>query len=981
MSMRAPALLTAFFVTALVASAAESWQTIDLRAFTNFSAFENSKAEWLVPKGRQVFDGAPFQVDGFVQLGGRYARGGASDKANKSLAGIPVGFAFARLHLLTALDGSAPESNSVTRIRLEYEGGSNSVLELKFGDQVRKWDAALHKSERTLRDTNNAAVAWVGQSAEQASSDRYVRLYHAALDNPSPTAVVKSLILEAPQTNCWPVIAGITVASANAPRLTNTVNLPANPFPDTRKRNGELAVLEGVVRNVAGQPVSNAVVRVMAQRGLSTQYYQSSTLPAQTNISATTDGQGRFRFPPLPDNKLYHLLVFSPGLDAAMFNGADPKSEPVQIRLLEPRSVTNAYSIHVKVVDGEGKPVVGALAEREGVRYNGGTSWGGNQGFPDYAVADSDGEFQFGRSEPFSALQMTISQPGFAPHKCWVEVTNVVETIPLDVGATVRGRVVKNGQPLTNVVVGMTGVDRNSEVFAGHYTATTDAEGRFEFGSMPPRISWWLHGQMSSLKSHGAIRPRQILTAVAGETNEVEDLEVGPGLRLAGKLQTRHGEPLPSGAKLTLSTETGWDSQEATVDKDGNFEFTGVVSGLVNVYFNQSKWRLSSVNRSFDDWGNHELVGLLQQDKDDFLVVVEPGERVYGYGDRGGQLPTADQARSRPIYGAESTGPYPITLAGQVIDSSTGKPVKKFTIVPGRKPPVTTPMATPSKPLLQQLTGAFRKPVTPWNELPWWDSLRRDTFSNGVFSVDFMPLTSTPMFRIEADGYEAFISEPMATNTTNLVIRLSSGSGPTGIVLAPDGKPAPGATLWYAVAREQAGLTGRALSNYGAREGVKTNGADGRFSFSMRPEGRKLFVAHTNGWAEMDVEPNASNLKITLAAWAVVKGTLVASNGTPMAGIPLHLTRPYDWNAGDPILNIQGLCMTDAKGAFLFTNALPGRLDLIREIRMGTGGGYSHGPQTWFICQPGITNDLGKVTYDSPPPPPFAEKVKRVLGL
>lgn len=980
MNTRTLASLVAFFLTAIVASAAGGWQTIDLRPFTNFTAFENAGADWLVPKGRQVFDGAPFQADGFVQLNRSYPRSGTPKTINPPRITIPVGREFARLHLLTAQDGSAPESNAVTRVRLEYQGGSNAVLELKFGDHVRKWDAALHKTERPVRDTNNAAVAWIGQPAVMAASDRFVRLFHVALDNPQPAAVVKSLVIEPAHTNCTPIIAGITTASADAPRLTNTVNLPANPFPDMRRREGGPATLTGVVRTREGRAISNAIVRIIAERGFNTQEWQSSSVRPSTNTTTRTDADGRFALTGLRDNQLYHVAALATGREATFFNGADPKSEPVEIRLPESRRDPGEYSVHVKVVDESERPVVGALVQKDGVRYGGGTSWGGDQGFQKFSVSDESGEFRFSRKEPFTALQITITAPGFAPNKCWVDASNTLQTLTLDVGATVRGRVVKNGQPVTNATIGMSGVDRNSEVFVGGFTATTDTNGVFEFERLPARKSFWLFGKMDSLKKHGAIRPRQMLTAAPGETNEVDDLEVIPGLRLAGRVQTRHGEALPGDVNVSVSMEHS-DYQSVKADSEGRFELTGLVSGQISVYLNRNGWRLSSVNRSFDDWGNHQLVGLLQQDKDDLLIVIQPGERNYDYNSQSGQLPPADSARARPIFGAESPGPYPITLAGQVLDASTGKPVKKFKIVPGRKPPVTTPTVTPTKPLLQQLTGAFRKPVTPWNELPWWDYARQDNFSNGVFTLDFVPLTSTPMFRIEAEGYEAFISEPMATNMTNLVIRLGSGSGPGGVVLMPDGKPAAAATLWYAVAREQAGLTDRSLNIYGGREGMKTSGADGRFSFTMRPEGRKLFVAHTNGWAELEVKPDDSNLKVQLAAWAFVKGTLVASNGTPMVGIPLHLTRPYDWNAGDPIINIQGGSVTDTNGFFFFTNAMPGRLDLIREIRMGTGGGYTHGPQTWFICQPGVTNDLGKVIYDSPPPPPFSEKVKKALGL
>ena len=70
----------------------------------------------------------------------------------------------------------------------------------------------------------------------------------------------------------------------------------------------------------------------------------------------------------------------------------------------------------------------------------------------------------------------------------------------LDVGATLRGRVVKGGQPLTNVVVGVSGVDRNSEVYVGNYTATTDTNGAFQFDHLPASKSWWLFGRMNSLK-------------------------------------------------------------------------------------------------------------------------------------------------------------------------------------------------------------------------------------------------------------------------------------------------------------------------------------------------------------------------------------------------------------------------------------------------------------------------------------------------
>jgi hypothetical protein len=54
-------------------------------------------------------------------------------------------------------------------------------------------------------------------------------------------------------------------------------------------------------------------------------------------------------------------------------------------------------------------------------------------------------------------------------------------------------------------------------------------------------------------------------------------------------------------------------------------------------------------------------------------------------------------------------------------------------------------------------------------------------------------------------------------------------------------------------------------------------------------------------------------------------------------------------------------------------------MDVNRIVRMTQNSWSSH-PQTWFVAQPG-TNNLGKVTYDRPPPPPMLEQLKKSIGL
>ncbi len=121
--------------------------------------------------------------------------------------------------------------------------------------------------------------------------------------------------------------------------------------------------------------------------------------------------------------------------------------------------------------------------------------------------------------------------------------------------------------------------------------------------------------------------------------------------------------------------------------------------------------------------------------------------------------------------------------------------------MPGYKPPVPTG-PRPTKPILNQVVEAFGKKTVAWNEQPFWWMPRGEVVSNGTFSVDFTPLSSTPMLRVEAEGYRPFETDPIPANTTSLVIRLKGGEGPNGVVLLPDGKPAEGATVHYAASLE-----------------------------------------------------------------------------------------------------------------------------------------------------------------------------------
>jgi hypothetical protein len=121
-------------------------------------------------------------------------------------------------------------------------------------------------------------------------------------------------------------------------------------------------------------------------------------------------------------------------------------------------------------------------------------------------------------------------------------------------------------------------------------------------------------------------------------------------------------------------------------------------------------------------------------------------------------------------------------------------------------------------------------------------------------------------------------------------------------------------------------------------------------------------------------------LKLRLKPWADVKGVLVYSNGAPAVGEQMGVNLGANWAAGDTIFYFQQTCRTDPQGRFSFAGLPPRLLHIERRVPFG-GNGWTDKDQTRFNAEPGVTNDLGKVIFDTPPPPPLGEQLRQKLGL
>lgn len=960
-------------------AAASEVKTVDLKPYVGYSPFDVIKADWLIPRGNHVFDGVPWKIDGVILLYGKNAV--QKTNAARTIVDIPIGEAFERLHLLAAAQQTSSDKTVIAKIHLNYADGTKANLNVQFGNHVRYYMRNWHHEDKPI---NNKTVheAWHALFEPSSNHDQYLRLFHVLFANPHPGKEVRSITFESTKETAALMIAAMSIGPADATPLPNEV-LGKGIFPDLRKRTGALETGEGYVYSNEGKPLEGALIRIIAARN-----YESGELnETPPAVEAKTDSKGHFALTGLPDDSAYRLLIVAEGFGPFVYHGLDAKSDAIQVRMEPATNHIEAFFARARVVGPDDKPVAYAQIERDGIGYSGTTSWGYAQDLPEYVISDTNGEFVLSRKQEFDRVQVKVTSRGLAPYKDWIPVTNTTTVIQLGVGATIRGRVLDlKGAPLSNVRLGIEGADRNSEVYAGSYFTAAHNDGTFVFEHVIPRIKWNLFGMIDSFQKFGALGARSITSAPHGETNDLGDLQVTPGLHLSGRVKTRRGEPMPKNLKLLLGIETGGGGIAATVGTNGQFKFEGLYPAQITLWLNSETWRLSPLNRSTSLWNQWEMIGMFEKNKDDLVVEIEKGKREYVYENDNGSLPNSDEPQSKEIGGVENLQGIAIVISGSIVDDKTGKPIANCKIVPGYKGTAAAwgyPVGQPKKNLVEKLLQPLQKKQPNWWERPFWMPARAEKTTNGTFSVPFVPLQSSPVLRVEANGYQPVVTEAMQFST-NIVIRMTTGDGPSGTVLMPDGKPAENAHILYATAGEQNGLDGRRLNLYGNdKQHSKTTGADGKFSFAARNQGTKLYATHEVGYGEVSVRDKDSTVEVQLKPWAWLTGTLQNSNGTPAVGVQLGLTL-YDgttWDSTQPLLHYSRRVKTDSKGFFLFSNVPPRRVQVERIVPMGRGGGWSSVLQTWMDVEPGVTNDLGIVTYDKPPAKSVLEQIKAKLDL
>ena len=698
------------------------------------------------------------------------------------------------------------------------------------------------------------------------------------------------------------------------------------------------SVLTGTVKNADGELVSGARVFIFAAAPMEGVSTLCPSCYEDCRKWAVSDGRGRFIIEGLDPMLLFRVLVVANEYQPKFVTKVDPSAKALRVTLRpEAEGDTPDTRVRGRVVNAEGKPVSGAVINIRGVSRGDSTRFGGNSDIDSMAVTDALGMFTLHGQAPFDAVGVDIEARGLAKGIFErLSTGDMVHELKLTEGVSVQGRLVRDGKPLPGVEVGISGADRSSQVFVGHYSVATDGDGRFLFVNLPRRTDYLLYGMMKSLRGLGSVPSRHVRTQEDGSTLEAGDLKVERGFIVEGQVRLADQGPIPAKTRVVLSREEAWDSQQVDIDPQGRFRVESVPPEIVTVSARISGYRLSLRNASLDPLNPFYLIGRVGADKTDLIIELESGQSHDRLEDN------SSAVREEPLRGAEALKDRSgdIQVTGTVVDAENGKPLRTFTVTEGR--------------------------IDPYRSDFNWFSRRKTTHTNGAFEVYLTTQRQLPGVLIEADGYLPHSSGGLATSRTNLAISLKKGRGPAGVLVKPDGQPTADVTVYLTDMRNGVYVSGEKLEvRENAYRGTRSTRSDqaGRFSFAPQMEAFAVIVVSDAGYGEVRVEELARQPEVRLQSWARVEGQLKigarAGANESVRLWPAHL--PYQYHPrGFPPLGLYLNTTTDNEGRFVFERVPPIAVEVYHEpkVRDSRTGATAMSQTTKFTLKPGETRQL-----------------------
>ena len=342
--------------------------------------------------------------------------------------------------------------------------------------------------------------------------------------------------------------------------------------------------------------------------------------------TATTDAQGDFRLPALDPAMDFCVIALVSGYEPSVQSKILPEAGPlnIKLRLRDSSKLPPGQQVAGRIIGPDGKPVAGAAIDVEGVEQRDLTRWGGNDVTDGMTVSDDNGEFHLAGRKEFTAVQALVNAPGLAVRWARLEPGKTI-LLRMKTGVTACGRLLKDGQPLKGLALGLCTEERECGKYFNGFQAMTNDDGRFVFRNVPAGLKFEIFGKMDSFRNQGAACRQDFVSAADGGTTDLGDWQVSPALRLTGKVILADGKPLPANTRLMINRASAWDTTLVPLDGQGSFDVTGIPAEQISLHVSVSGYRLSTKNPSINLSDHRSLVGRVAGNMADLNILLEPG--------------------------------------------------------------------------------------------------------------------------------------------------------------------------------------------------------------------------------------------------------------------------------------------------------------------------------------------------------------------
>jgi hypothetical protein len=389
--------------------------------------------------------------------------------------------------------------------------------------------------------------------------------------------------------------------------------------------------LTGRVLNADEEPIADAKVMIY------TAGVKEGTSPycpscyADCAKWASTDADGAFKIEALDNELIFRILTVKDGFMPLFTRGVDPSKGDISVALepIPEERMAPERTIRGRILDDMDEPIVGAEFSVKRVKTERGWT-SRSDGVDPVSITNQKGEFVISADTEDKTIWGHISARGFAPvHTDEMSTGDDPVDIQPKRGFTVRGRIMHEGKPLPDVEVGVVQQDRNSISFHGEFNIGTRKDGTFELPNLPAGLAYVAYAKRKSIESKGASQTFKFTGAGEGKISDIGDINIVPGVVLAGKVVLSDGKPVPENTRLLISREDAWDTIIVDIAKDGSFRASDLATGPYAIELNIRDYHVSDKNYSLDTLNRSGLMGVITESNESLVILMEPGPVEY----------------------------------------------------------------------------------------------------------------------------------------------------------------------------------------------------------------------------------------------------------------------------------------------------------------------------------------------------------------